>query len=172
MRANMKTRQTGAVLAISLIFLVVLTLLGITGAQNTIIEERMTSNFRDEQIALEAAEAAMKAGEKRLKVFAVFETMTWDGTAGTHEGVPSKDPFGTVASQTVSGISGIDGVASQNPTYYIERLDKILLHGSSVGVGFGPPPTMRYFRVTAKGWGKAVTTDPQVVLQSTFYRMD
>jgi type IV pilus assembly protein PilX len=172
MRTNMPirvpSRQAGAVLAIALIFLVVLTLLAVTGAQNTILEERMSGNFRDQQIAIEAAEAAMRKAEDKLATIAVFDAMAWDGSDATYDGTPSQDPFGSITSENVS-VPGIDGVASHNPTYYIEKLPLVAMPESTLVVGYEAPPTIRYYRTTTKGWGQSDTTDPQVVLQSTFF---
>lgn len=179
MRVNLSSRQSGTVLVIALVFLVVLTLLGITGAQNTIIEERMTSNYRDRQIAQEAAEAAMITAIKRLDDVAVLQAIPWDGSDGGYDisKLPSKDPFdAAVTSKTVAGITGIDGVAWKNPSYYIERLPATRMTGSGVGIGFGEGQLMQLYRVTAKGWGKRSSMDPdeppQVILQSTYYALE
>lgn len=55
--------QTGAVLVVSLIILTVMTLIGITAMQTTILQERMAGNSRDLNMAFEAAEAANREGE-------------------------------------------------------------------------------------------------------------
>ena len=52
-------RQRGVALLTALIFLVVLTLLGIGVYSTTTSEEKMARNFRDKEIALQAAEAAI-----------------------------------------------------------------------------------------------------------------
>ena len=57
------SRQRGVVLVTGLIFLVILTLLGVTAMQTTILEERMAGNLRDENLAFQAAEAALREGE-------------------------------------------------------------------------------------------------------------
>ena len=51
-------QQRGVVLVTGLIFLVILTLLGTTALQGTVLEEKMAGNLRDETLALQAAEAA------------------------------------------------------------------------------------------------------------------
>ena len=56
-------KQKGMVLVISLILLIVLTLIGISSMQNTIVEEKMAGNSRDRDLALKGAEAAVRAGE-------------------------------------------------------------------------------------------------------------
>ena len=55
--------QRGMVLITSLIILLVLTLLGLASIQNTSMEERMAGNLRAENVAFQAAEAALRAGE-------------------------------------------------------------------------------------------------------------
>jgi Tfp pilus assembly protein PilX len=54
--------QRGAVLIVGLVILLVITLLGITGQQHTVLQERMAGNMRQDNIALQAAEAALTAG--------------------------------------------------------------------------------------------------------------
>ena len=57
--------QSGAVLAISLIILLLLTLIGLTAAQVTGLEEKMAGNLRDRNLAFQAAESALRAGEEK-----------------------------------------------------------------------------------------------------------
>ena len=54
-----RTKQRGAALLTALAFLVVLTLLGIGVYSTTTSEEKMARNFRDKEIALQSAEAAL-----------------------------------------------------------------------------------------------------------------
>lgn len=54
-----KGSQNGAALLTALIFLVILTLLGIGVFTTTTSEERMARNFRDKEIAMQGAEAAL-----------------------------------------------------------------------------------------------------------------
>ncbi|NOS73875.1 MAG: hypothetical protein HOP36_04915, partial [Methyloglobulus sp.] len=55
--------QSGVVLIISLIMLLLLTLVGLTGMQNIGLEEKMAGNMRDSNLAFQAAESALVAGE-------------------------------------------------------------------------------------------------------------
>ncbi|MDO9107003.1 MAG: PilX N-terminal domain-containing pilus assembly protein [Methylovulum sp.] len=56
-------QQSGAVMAISLIMLLLLTLIGITGSQVTGLSEKMSGNMRDRNIAFQAAESALRDAE-------------------------------------------------------------------------------------------------------------
>ena len=53
-------RQGGTVLVISMIILLAMTLIGITGMQTTVLEEKMTGNQRDRNLALQASEAGLR----------------------------------------------------------------------------------------------------------------
>lgn len=55
--------QRGSVLAISLIFVVLMTLAAVSGMQITGLEERMAGNHQDKDRAFQAAEAALVEGE-------------------------------------------------------------------------------------------------------------
>lgn len=60
------TRQRGAVLVISLLLLLVMTLLGLGASQSTRLQERMAGNQRDQEVALQGAEASLRAAETIL----------------------------------------------------------------------------------------------------------
>lgn len=56
-------QQKGVALIISLILLVVITLMSLAGMQGTTLQERMSSNMYDRSLAMQAAEAALRAAE-------------------------------------------------------------------------------------------------------------
>ncbi len=59
-------RQSGAALITGLIFLVVLTMIGLTAARMSSLEERMSGNMRDRSLAMQAAELALRDAEKDI----------------------------------------------------------------------------------------------------------
>ena len=59
--------QRGAVLIISLIFLLLMTLVGVTAMQGTTMQERMSGNMQDRNVAFQASEAALRLGENWLR---------------------------------------------------------------------------------------------------------
>ena len=61
-------RQRGAVLIIGLIFLLVITLIGITAMQRTTLDTKITGNYRSYTIAFEGTESALSGGESRLRL--------------------------------------------------------------------------------------------------------
>ena len=52
--------QAGVVLVTSLIILLVMTMIGVTAMQSTMLDERMAGNQKDSALAFEAAEAALR----------------------------------------------------------------------------------------------------------------
>lgn len=188
-RINVASTQRGAVLITGLIFLVVLTLLGTTALQSTILEEKMAGNLRDETLAFQAAEAALRSGEHFLEQVTLPE---FNGSGGLYhyacsEGLnpdaegedegesfscpPTPDPVTEMnwdaGDSRETGVV-IEGVVSQ-PRYFIEQLGNISLQGDSGSAqqsGTALDATM--FRVVARGVGGTETAT--VLLQSTYRR--
>jgi len=60
------SRQHGAVLFIALVFLLLLTLIGIAASSTSILQERMTGGMRNAQLAVMGTESALRGGEVDL----------------------------------------------------------------------------------------------------------
>lgn len=67
-------KQKGSVLVISLIMLLLLTIVGMSGVRISNLEERMSGNYRDHELAFHAAEAALSEGEAFIERTAFFTT--------------------------------------------------------------------------------------------------
>jgi type IV pilus assembly protein PilX len=63
MSAMTAFRQCGASLVVVLLLLLIMTLLGLAAMRGTIMEERMTANMTDRNLAFQATEAALREGE-------------------------------------------------------------------------------------------------------------
>jgi len=74
--SRVKKTQQGAVLAVSLIFLILVTLLGLSGIRTVILEEKMAANSHDRNIALQSAEAALREGEQNVELNKPVPTYT------------------------------------------------------------------------------------------------
>lgn len=59
-------RQTGAILLISLIILLVMTIVGIAAMSSVTLEGKMANNARNQKIAFQSAESALRVGEAWL----------------------------------------------------------------------------------------------------------
>lgn len=58
--------QRGAVLFVALVFLILLTLLGLAASGSSILQERMTGGVRNRQLAMMGSESAARGGEAML----------------------------------------------------------------------------------------------------------
>lgn len=63
---NMKN-QSGVVLIVALVMLVIMSILGITSVRTVALEEKMSAAAHDRSIALQAAEAALLAGQRECE---------------------------------------------------------------------------------------------------------
>ncbi len=162
-------RQQGAVLITGLIFLVILTLLGTTALQSTLLEEKMAGNLRDETLAFQAAEAALRSGEAFLEQVTI---PVFDGSDGLyhHASSPAPDPINWSEWEADGRAADtfIDGVASQ-PRYFIEQLVSVPLMGMGGSAQqSGSSLNANMFRIVARGVGG--TQAAIVLLQSTYRR--
>jgi len=60
-------KQRGATFVTGLIFLVILTILGVTSVKTSSMEERMSGNMRDRNLALQTAEMALRYAEQHIR---------------------------------------------------------------------------------------------------------
>jgi type IV pilus assembly protein PilX len=159
--------QRGVVLVVALIMLVVMTLLALSAAQVTGLDERMASHSRDRDVAFQAAEAALREGERVLQL-AVLPA--FDGSAGLYPvAAPGSTPRWKTLDWTVSGISyggAISGVSAQ-PRYIVEEIAILPGAGDSLDAS-EPAGSNTYYRVTARAVGGDGNTI--VVLQTTYRR--
>lgn len=147
--------QRGATLVVALIFLIVLSLLGVAAVQNNTLQERMAGNTRDRDLAFESAEAAI--GDARDKI-ATLRPGPWDGSAtGLSTYDPARDnnlAYWANAANWTSHKTPSATIAnvSAQPQYRIEKKP--------------PVGSTEFYRVTARGFGASNTT--VVILQAEF----
>ena len=167
-------RQQGAVLAITLMMLLVLTLLGVTAVQLSTLQDKIAGNTRDMELAFEAAEAALRAGERDASgtVPATFGTGGWYRFGDSFASAPTTRapdwsvPANWSTADTLDYTLGDDlwDVASA-PAYAIEELPPLPPDNLEAGA---PLPAPSLYRVTARGVGASGRT--AVVVQSTYRR--
>jgi type IV pilus assembly protein PilX len=163
-------RQRGVVLFVSLIMLLVMTLIGVTGMQNSSMEEKMVANVRDIDLSFQAAEAALREAETSLQV-AVLKEFDGSNTGLYQPATRDSQPLWEVGSTWNAGgalpYTGSLAYLSAQPQYIIEELPPVPDPEGSVAAD-EPLPETRVYRVTARGVGgtaKAIT-----ILQAAFKR--
>ena len=183
---NFSMKQHGAAFVTGLIFLMVLTMLGITVAKMATIEERMSGNMRDRMLTMQAAEMALRYAEqhirdndpttnnpKAVEGIEEFDTTCTSGLCYYGAGVAAPVVSATTtyctplcpfsyAEGTVFRTDGVDYTAPELPagvpvpTYLIEGIQKIPPGGS----------LRFYYRITVRAQG--VKAGTVVWLQEVF----
>jgi len=177
MKAVYEYKQQGAVLVVSLILLLVMTLIAVSAMRSTTLEERMGSNTRNKETALQAAEAVLRAGEKSIQDNTTEPLATSDGTTDIWVlDTPDPDASNATpwwkestrdqswwASNAVDYTGTLDGVGT-NPMYLIEAADFVR---DSLNMGSQQDESGQvYYRVTARATGGNDLA--RTLLQSTY----
>lgn len=156
--------EKGSALIVSLVMLLLMTLVAVAGMQTTIMQERMSANLHDRDLAFQAAEAALREGEALVLSGAPVITNSNglyeinNSNRPTWGGGTSADASAAIAytNDTLSGVA-------EQPEFYIEHIPTLQPPGTPTNE-FVPPP---YFKVTARGFGGTAET---IVLVSSVVR--
>jgi type IV pilus assembly protein PilX len=181
-------RQRGAVLIVSMLLLLVVTILALGASQSTRLQERMAGSQRNYDLAFQAAEAGLRAGERWLDRDSLVEAPSPGIAAGAvvyernfltdsyanklsyeDQVVATDQWWNTVAQPYTDGAAaaiGGDGLALADPRFYIEQIEEVPDALSKPPTG--PQPSRIFYRVVARG--KGGTQNANVVLQSTYVR--
>jgi type IV pilus assembly protein PilX len=179
--SRLQPRQRGTALIMALVFLVLLTILGLKAMDTTALEEKMTSNTKDKNIAFESAETALTFGENWL--YGQISRPQPFTSSGPHLFTPSTtdtpvwDQSGTWSSAVVypgtpyaTASGGLAGVAQQ-PEYIIEDMGTVVESGGTLVQSSDYQNTGNsVFRVTALGYGATgvATAELQSVYAKAF----
>ena len=169
--------QQGTVLVISLIILSVLTLVAVTGMDTSIMEEKMSGNIRDHELALQASESAMRNGTDAIDLFVNFGSLTGtNGLLGLTDNeinyLSDPDWAGSNATNGPDLATGQLAAISRRVIKYIGDEDFCTpaaakgLTELGTGTSFACPSSI--FRVTAHGTGLSPNTTK--VTQSYYAR--
>lgn len=166
--------QSGVVLAISLIILLLLTIIGLSATQTTALEEKMAGNLRDKSLAFQAAESALRTAELSLPSIA-SSTYVAAGTGGFYlDNNPTPNPIPSATAiltdnfwssnphATLPTPTGLGNVIDANPPLYIiQKLQSYPPPGPWVP---GTSIMRQPYKFTVRATGG--TTNTVVILQS------
>ncbi len=153
---NLMKKQTGVVLIISLVMLILLTLIGLTGMQTTTLEEKMAGNAKDRNTAFQAAEATLLEAEKYILANSTTYSNTnglWNTAQNNLDFFASSTWNANSSRATPSGFENNFGLPSA-PRYIIEKINT---NGS-----------VKTFRITARAVGQQPGS--QIILQEIYQR--
>jgi type IV pilus assembly protein PilX len=160
-------RQQGAVLVIGLIILLLMTIIGVTGIRTTSLEEKMSGNMRNRNLAFQAAESALSAAEIYLNTASPFPTPFCKAESGRYVPMDNNCDGSTESQQVWDSINwsansvaytGVLSNLTSNPRYIIEDLGCVAPPASC--------PGPHNYRITARASGG--TADAIVILQEIY----
>ena len=108
----MRGRQQGFVLVTAIILLVVMTLIAVTGIQRATTDEKLAGNMREQNLAFQSAEAALRYCQQDLEISGPNGRLPLAvGTVKTSHDIPIN----------AYPPSASDGVTSQMPSLWSDR---------------------------------------------------
>ncbi|WP_415897097.1 PilX N-terminal domain-containing pilus assembly protein [Neptuniibacter sp. QD72_48] len=162
-------RQRGTTLIITMVFLLVISIIGLAGMDVTGLEERMAGNMRDRNMAFQSAEAALLEGENYLESLVILPA--FDDSDGHYalrtDGEKNWDFIDWSSSSAVRSYTGNGFSELAAPSAYI--LEDLAAASSSDSLEVGVPvDKKRFYRVTSRAVG--LTGSSEVMLQTVYKR--
>lgn len=136
---NLKHRQRGMALLVSLVFLLLLTLIGLSSMQSATLQEKMTSSVMQRNQSFQVAEAALRMGESAVQV----ETYSLPVCTTTIQCAPPPESA-TVNTAGRYSSSGVLWVAAAGGFYGVQNIGTTL---AAVNVPANTSATL--YRITA-----------------------
>src|SRR6185437_14278812 len=170
--------QRGVALVVALILLVVITLVGLAAVSGTIMQQKMSSNFYDRDVAFQAAEAALRQSQVAIGAAtscaaapAGFYDCSPPAPNGTGANNPCQtNPFNdsnvTATATNIVTVSNTDysagAMAASQPQYIVQYMGKFALptppvrqlSGCSGYLPCSPPGLVDFYRITARSGGR------------------
>ena len=154
------TKQSGVVMFVALILLLILSLLGVTAARMQTVEERMARNDGNRQVGQQAAEAALRNAETGL-ITGLYDFAS--GAPGLYQpilsnGSPLDAPnfwhvAANLAPYTGPALTNLPPPA-QTPKIAIENISPVAVAGNDISVqSLNSPNPVTVYRVSAQGTG-------------------
>jgi type IV pilus assembly protein PilX len=187
--------QRGSVLVVGLIFLALMSLIGVTAYSVATQEERMAGNARDRLRAFEAAEAALRDCEQRVRTMSDADALAFPATDDPHANYPemygppasqkekwedlevvdsntkskywytSNDPKKYARQLPAGSVPGV----SEQPRCIVQRLSSAKSGNASLRAEL-PQSSASAFAYQVTGRGVGANRSAVVLLQSTFVR--
>ena len=157
------------VLVTSLVILLVITMLALSAVQSTSIQELISRNQRDSNLAFNAAETALVEAESIIN--SLSSLSYGDSVSPKIYDARSSGALTNLWNSTYvnASSSNVDVVASQ-PVFVIEHVRTVISDEDRLNIdNIGQNPNTcctQMFRITARGTGG--TDNAQVVLQTTY----
>lgn len=173
--------ERGATLAIALMMLLLMTIIAITAVSTSTLEEKMSANLKDQNVAFQAAETGLREGEQLVYSFLAPPSKTGSAPANPLAEVweyatPGDflDALHDKSWWTGNGVEYgmLDGTGQDltepylDPYYVVEARGTRNDSEEMPEPGYTAPPARHYYRVTSHGFGS--TDRAKAMTQSNF----
>lgn len=156
--------ESGAALIVALVLLLVMTLLGVTALNSSILQGYMSSSYQQQTRTLATAENILRQGELEV------EALVFGGVGATPPSYyldlvedPATEPFA----------AGSFATAWPTEQYFIEYLGQRIVPGESVAVGGGLADSLVHvFRVSARELRPTDERSSLRIVQSMYVTLD
>ena len=172
-------RQRGVALVVAMILLIVVTLVGFAAVRGTLMQQKLSANLYDRQIAFQSAEAAIRVAAARIKTNPADIARNCQAGGVFCQANPFTDPnldttkILSVPTGSGAGLYQASNIATGQPQYVIENMGNWQDPTSSTGYNQtanshnygaqGLSTTVVYYRVTARSGNPATVGDRAVV---------
>lgn len=168
-------RQSGAVLVVSLVFLLIVTVLAIGSMRSSTLEEKMAGNTGDRNLAFQSTESAVREAEVFIE--GIVSLGSFDGAAGLFAQTDDEPNYADQATWTDASrhvVAGTDFGSYEPPRYFIKQHTIVSgTEGAMNMSGYGDNKgsgDVTIFRITARGTG-ASSDSAEVILRSQYGRI-
>jgi type IV pilus assembly protein PilX len=149
-----RNTQRGAVLIVALLFLTILTILGVTAMTTTTFEERMAGHARDLGVAFQAADAALRDARRDINTIVI-------------------PPFASPRTPAIVGKTGFgDGSDTDNGSCTADGLCRPTAYDASTGiapatlaVNMQAAPSIAYGTFTGAPLLTGVSAQPRYIIE-------
>ena len=170
-KINLKSHknQQGVALITTLFMLLLMIIIGMAGMRTSTLEEKMSANVRDKNIAFQSAESALNEAEDIVEALVQVSQFKENGDGGYYQSTDNlESPWETIDwtnnNKTIEGVAIAETASS--PRFIIEHFTKVDSesdelnmgnYGQDVGAG-----NFEIFRITALGIGASTTSRAMV----------
>ena len=170
-----RKRQSGVVMAVSLILLLVITLIAVSSIRGTMLEEKMAGNSLDRNLAFQSTESAIREAE--ISIEGVASLGGFDGSAGLFGLADAEPDFANSATWGAANQSVVtdDAYGSYaEPQYYVKHFTTVIgTEGALNMSGYGDNKgtgDVTVFKITARGTGGNAES-AEVILRTYYGRI-
>lgn len=148
--SSLRRKQNGATLIMALILLIILSLMAVSGMQNSIMQERMASSQRDGLVALEVAESGLL--EVQVALEGLTDLVSFGSVTGYYLPGTAPDMFNPASWQGASSATA-SAFAGLTPRFFVEYRGPVPQSGQMPQQASSAPPQLHSARIVVMARG-------------------